>query len=71
MNPVNPKKLMNSKWTALRPRHREKHFLVTDVHLDDAGLPLTCLLEAVHSRREVELDWRDLKDAQQWRIGWH
>lgn len=71
MNPVNPKKLMNSKWTALRPRHREKHFLVTDVYLDDAGLPLTCLLEAVHSRREVELDWRDLKDAQQWRIGWH
>ena len=70
MNPVNPKKLKHSKWTAVRPRNREKHFIVTDVHLDAAGHPRTCVLEAVHGRRELELDWRELKDDERWRTGW-
>jgi tryptophan-rich hypothetical protein len=70
MNPVNPKKLLNGKWTAVRPRNKEKHFLVTDVRCDDAGVPQTCIIEAVHSRRERELDWRELKNAGQWRAGW-
>ena len=30
MNPLNPKKLLNSKWTAVKPRNKEKHFLVTE-----------------------------------------
>lgn len=25
----NPKKLLNSKWTAVTPTHKENHFLVT------------------------------------------
>ena len=70
MNPVNPKKLMHSKWTATEPRRREKHFLVTDVLCDEDGTPQTCVLEAVHSRREAVIDWRELRDAQRWRIGW-
>ena len=70
MNRVNPKKLLQSKWTAAEPRHREKHWLVTKVQHDDAGVVQTCILEAVHSRREIELDWRDLKDAARWRVGW-
>ena len=70
MNPVNSKKLLLSKWTAIRPLNKERHFLVTAVHCDEAGLPQTCILEAVHSRREMELQWRELKDAGQWRAGW-
>jgi tryptophan-rich hypothetical protein len=70
MNPVNPKKLENAKWTAVTPRRREKHFIVTAVRRDDAGAPQTCVLEAVHSRRELELDWRELRDPDKWRIGW-
>lgn len=70
MNPVNPKKLRGSKWTAVKPVNREKHYIVTAVKTDAAGNPLTCVLEAVHSRRETELDWRALKDAARWRTGW-
>lgn len=70
MNPVNPKKLLHSKWTAALPRDREKHFLVTDVRADDRGVPQTCILEAVHSRREIEIGWRELKDAERWLMGW-
>lgn len=56
MNRVNPKKLLQSKWTASAPRNREKHWLVTEVRCDDAGVPQTCILQAVHSYREIELD---------------
>ncbi|MBT8441134.1 MAG: TIGR02450 family Trp-rich protein [Gammaproteobacteria bacterium] len=70
MNRVNPKKLHNSKWTAAESRDKEKHFLVTDVILDADGHPQACILEAVISRREIRLDWRDLRDARRWRMGW-
>ena len=36
MNRVSPKKLLHSKWTAVEPRNREKHFLVTRVITDGA-----------------------------------
>jgi tryptophan-rich hypothetical protein len=70
MNPLNPNKLLHGKWTAVRPRNKEKHFLVTAVRCDEAGIPRTCILEAVYSRRESELDWRALKDPGQWQTGW-
>ena len=70
MNPVNPKKLLHSKWTAVQPTDKQKHFLVTEVRCDEAGTPQTCILEAVHSHRETELDWRALKDGDQWQTGW-
>lgn len=70
MNRINPRKLQQSKWTAVTPRDREKHFLVTRVICDAAGVPQRCILEAVHSKREQELDWHELQDAAQWRFGW-
>ena len=30
-NQINPKKLRLSKWTAVNPKEKEKHFLVTKV----------------------------------------
>lgn len=70
MNPVNPKKLQSSKWTAVEPANREKHYLVTEVLLDRAGLPCRCVLEAVYSNREITLPWRELADPDRWQIGW-
>jgi len=70
MNPVNPKKLLQSKWTAVAPRNREKHLLVTAVRYDEEGAPQTCILEAIHSQRETELGGRELKNAGQWLMGW-
>ena len=33
MNPIHPKKLLLTKWTAVVPRNREKHFVVSKVAL--------------------------------------
>jgi tryptophan-rich hypothetical protein len=70
MNRINPKKLPQSKWTAVTPRNKEKHFLVTELMFDEAGVPRTCILEAVHSHRETELDWQELKNTEHWLMGW-
>lgn len=70
MNRINPHKLQLSKWTAVQPCNREKHFLVTAVNLDLENRPQSCILQAVHSRRETEMDWRELKNDERWLMGW-
>lgn len=70
MNIVNSKKLLHSKWTAVSPEDRRKHFVVTEVINDEAGFPQRCVLEAVYDQRVVEMPWRELKDSGAWRIGW-
>lgn len=69
MNQINPDKLLNSKWTATKPQNREKHFMVTKVHRDDEGQIQTCDLEAVLNYKAYKIDWRDLKNDQQWLTG--
>jgi tryptophan-rich hypothetical protein len=71
-NPLSPKKLLLSKWTAVSPTDREKHFVVTRVVVPD---PPTVRIEwveieAVHSGRSSMLRWRDLADGSRWRQGW-
>lgn len=69
---VSPKKLLLSKWTAVTPVHKEKHFVVIrviepelpDVRIDQVEV------EAIHSRRTFLLHWRALTDTGQWRQGW-
>lgn len=70
VNQLSPKKLLHTKWTAAKPVNREKHFLVTEVHEDDEGNPQTVTVQAVYSKKERVLDWRELKDDGQWRRGW-
>jgi len=69
---LNPAKLRLSKWTAVSPSHREKHWLVVAVHapVPPAIRPECVDLEAVHSRRIVTLPWRDLTDPARWLQGW-
>lgn len=71
-NRVDPKKLLLSKWTAVTPQHKEKHFVV--VRLIEPEPPTIRIdqieLEAVHSRRTSLLHWRGLTDGEQWRQGW-
>jgi len=69
---VSPKKLLNSKWTAVQPRNKEKHFMVVGiVEPEPPGAPVVSIeLEAVHSRRIRILPWRELADPLQWRQGW-
>ncbi len=70
--PPGPKKLLLSKWTAVTPVNREKHFLVTKLlePLAPDGNITHLELEAVISKRVRTLPWRDLTDAKLWRRGW-
>ncbi|GAA0855210.1 TIGR02450 family Trp-rich protein [Aliiglaciecola litoralis] len=70
MNPINHKKLLNSKWTAVVTQNKEKHFMITDVEFDELGKVVACTMEAIISKREFCLSWRDLKDSEKWRQGW-
>ncbi len=70
MNQINPRKLRGSKWTAVTPRNKEKHFLVSDVEYDEEGVVTSCTIEAVMSRNEYPINWRELKNTEHWRQGW-
>ncbi len=69
-NRFNPRKLLNSKWTAVKPQQREKHFLVTELEFDEQGQLVHCLIEAVISKRSSAIDWNELKDSEKWQQGW-
>ncbi|MBU3069834.1 TIGR02450 family Trp-rich protein [Aestuariicella sp. G3-2] len=70
MNRINPAKLRNSKWTAVKPLNREKHFLVSEIEFDEEGSVVLCKLEAVLSNKEYIIDWVELKDQDKWSHGW-
>jgi tryptophan-rich hypothetical protein len=70
VNTINPKKLLNSKWTAVSPSNKEKHFLVTEVKFDEEGNVIYCLIEAIMSHRAESIEWLSLKDPTQWLQGW-
>lgn len=67
---INPRKLLHSKWTAVKPSNKEKHFLVTEVEFNEEGEVIHCLLEAVLTNRSEPIDWTDLRDENNWRQGW-
>ena len=71
-NPLGPKKLLLTKWTAVTPRNREKHFVVLRViELEPPSIRVEQVeLEAVHSKQVYLLQWRELTDATLWRQGW-
>ncbi len=69
-NIISPKKLLNSKWTAVKPQRKEKHFIVTEVEFNEEGSVIFCLIEAVMSKCTTAIQWQDLKDTNQWRCGW-
>ncbi len=70
MHQINPKKLLRSKWTAVKPKHKEKHFMVTELEFDEEGNVIYCLLEAVLTKRATAIDWQQLKNSAEWQHGW-
>lgn len=71
-NPLNPKKLLLSKWTAVKPSHKRKHFLVSKVILPELpDAPIEFIeLEAVFDKSTQVIPWRDLKETEIWLQGW-
>ncbi|QLC73876.1 TIGR02450 family Trp-rich protein [Pseudomonas sp. LPB0260] len=67
---LNPRKLLLSKWTAVQPQNREKHFLVIELLRDEDDNVVAVELQAVLSQRNQRLPWRALQDARHWRMGW-
>ena len=70
MNKINPQKLLNSKWTAVNPVGKEKHFLITKLEFNQHGDVTYCLIEAVISNRVESIDWKELKKESNWLQGW-
>jgi len=71
-NALSPKKLLHTKWTAVEPRNKEKHFIVTKViEPEPPGSAVVSVeIEAVHSKRVRIIGWRELTDVARWRRGW-
>jgi tryptophan-rich hypothetical protein len=72
MNPLNPKKLLLTKWTAVKPVAKQKHFLVSRViQPEEPNHPIEQVeIEAVFSKATKVIAWRDLQDDCVWRQGW-
>jgi tryptophan-rich hypothetical protein len=64
LNPLNPKKLLLTKWTAVKPVAKQKHFLVSRVIEPDMPTdPVVSVeIEAVFSKATQVIAWRELQD---------
>ena len=72
MNPLSPKKLLLTKWTAVTPIDKQKHFLVSRVIKPELPTdPIVWVeVEAVFSQATQVIPWRDLQNDAVWRLGW-
>jgi tryptophan-rich hypothetical protein len=72
MNPLNPKKLLLTKWTAVKPVAKQKHFLVSKVIQPELPTdPIELVeIESIFSKATQVIAWRELQDDGVWRLGW-
>ncbi len=70
MNQINPKKLLHSKWTKVAVLNKEKHFMIIEVEFNERQKVSHCVIQAVKTRNEYEINWRELKSNQHWLLGW-
>lgn len=72
MNALHPKKLLLSKWTAVKSVARQKHFLVvTVIEPEPPEAPVEWVeIEAVYSKKVQRIRWRELLDDTLWKQGW-
>ena len=72
MTPLNPKKLLLTKWTAVKPVAKQKHFMVSRVI--KPVLPTDPIeqveIDEVFSKAVQVIAWRELQDDGVWRQGW-
>lgn len=69
---LNPRKLLHSKWTAVKPINKEKHFMVTQLVIPDLETPMVAAveIEAVMTGRKQVISWHALQDRGVWKQGW-
>ncbi|MEI7738353.1 MAG: TIGR02450 family Trp-rich protein [Betaproteobacteria bacterium] len=64
MNPLSPKRLLLSKWTAVKPVAKQKHFLVIRVilpALHDDAIELVEIQSVFSSATQI-IAWRELQN---------
>lgn len=69
---VNPKKLLLSKWTAVNPVAKQKHFLVSKIitpEMPDQQIEFV-EIEAIYGKKTRQIAWRELTDTDVWIQGW-
>ncbi len=68
MNPLNPKKLHLTKWTAVKPVAKQKHFLVSKVIKPELpNEPVEDVeIEAVFSKATQIIAWRELQNDSEY-----
>jgi len=59
-----------SKWTAVKPQQKERHFIVTKLIRAENEDIIACQLEAVINNNSYEIAWQTLKDSSCWLMGW-
>ncbi len=67
------KKIINSKWTAVNVKNREKHFLVVEKikKNDPHGILVDYLqIEAVLTKKIYQIPMEQIKDKSKWIVGW-
>ena len=71
-NSINPKKLLLTKWTAVKPINKQKHFLVSrDILPEPPDERIEFVeLEAIFSKKLQVISWRELSDPETWVQGW-
>jgi tryptophan-rich hypothetical protein len=72
MNPLNPKKLHLTKWTAVKPVAKQKHFLISKVIKPELpNEPVEFVeIESVFSKASQVIPWRELQNDDVWLQGW-
>ena len=72
MNSQNPKKLLLTKWTAVKTMAKQKHFLVSRMIQPEQPTDSieSVVPEAVFSKAVQVIAWRELKDDSVWQQGW-
>ena len=72
MNLLNPKKLHLTKWTAVKPVAKQKHFLVSKVIKPELpNEPVEFVeIESIFSKASQVIPWRDLQNDEVWLQGW-
>ena len=53
-----------TKWTAVEPKRKERHFIVTKLIRATDETIVACELEAVINKNNYEMDWRELKNTK-------
>ena len=60
-----------SKWTATKPKEKERHFIVSELLKDEEENNIIgCKLEAVINKNQYSIDWKILKNNEEWLMGW-